>query len=241
MALSRQAGCFQMFVGVESFNRQALLAAREGAEPPGDVPRHRAAVPRAWNQPALFQHHRLPPGHGAEVDGTWTTLRDAAPDVGVLLRPHSHPRHRAVRRLPAAGLISKRNLDRFDGSTLTWRHPSLVVGPVCRSCCSESYRELFRLARPSRRSLARLARAPRDFRTRETLLAVAGTCGARRGGSRRTEASHGGGAGRVSSTARRTTSAAPPRLRVRSRRAARGSLRLSAGDAELNRAARLAR
>ena len=52
-------GCFQMFVGVESFNRQTLLAAQKGQNRPEVVPRHRATVPRTRDQLALLQHHRL--------------------------------------------------------------------------------------------------------------------------------------------------------------------------------------
>ena len=100
VALLAKAGCFQMFVGVESFNRQTLLAAAEGTEPSGDVPRHRAPVPRARNQLALFQHHRLPPGHGAGGPRAPGDAARAGPDVGFLLHPLPDPRHRAVRRLP---------------------------------------------------------------------------------------------------------------------------------------------
>ena len=45
---------------------------QEGTEPSGDVPRHRAAVPRARDQLALLEHHRLPAGHGAGCPpSTW--------------------------------------------------------------------------------------------------------------------------------------------------------------------------
>ena len=103
VALLAKAGCFQMFVGVESFSRQTLAGGQEGTEPPGDVPRHRAAVPRAWDQLTLLEHHRLPAGHGAGCRPAPGDAARAGPDVRLLLHPLPDSRHRAVRRVHGRG------------------------------------------------------------------------------------------------------------------------------------------
>jgi hypothetical protein len=135
--LLAKAGCFQMFVGVESFNRQTLLAAHKGTEPSGDVPRHRAPVPRARNQFALFQHHWLSAKHGARK--STSTCRCCASWTRPGLPSTSSARFPAPSSTTTfwPGLITEKNLDRFDTTCLTWRGPQRPIGfrrrhsPLC--------------------------------------------------------------------------------------------------------------
>ena len=96
----------------------------EGTEPSGNVPRHRAPVPRAWNQLALFQHHRLSAGHGAgDVDEHLETLRELGPTWASFYILCPIPGTEQYDDFLAEGLITENNLDRFDTTCLTWRHP----------------------------------------------------------------------------------------------------------------------
>jgi hypothetical protein len=72
----------------------------------------------------------------------------------------------------AAGSITEDNLDRFDGSSVTWRHPSLEP----RRWEDLTYRGVRAFYRPRdvAAKVARLARGRRDFRTSSALAATFG-------------------------------------------------------------------
>ena len=59
MSLMAKANCWQMFVGVESFNRQTLLKAQKGHNHPEKYREDRRDVPRIRRQFAFEQHHRF--------------------------------------------------------------------------------------------------------------------------------------------------------------------------------------
>ncbi|MCA1633339.1 MAG: radical SAM protein [Acidobacteria bacterium] len=121
--LLSRAGCFQMFLGVESFNRETLLAARKGQNRPElyeDIVRllRKYAISSHFSTIIGFpqdaaedirQHIRIL----CELDPTWASFYVLTPipgteQYGDFLRD---------------GLITERNLDRFDTTCLTWRHP----------------------------------------------------------------------------------------------------------------------
>jgi len=149
VALLAKAGCFQMFVGVESFNRQTLLAASKGQNRPEayrDIVR-------------LCREHRI----GSHFSNILGFPQDAERDV----RDHLDalctmdpnwasfyilcpiPGTEQYDDFLSQGLITERNLDRFDTTCLTWRHPHFsherLVDELFRC-----YRRFFSLGRAMR-------------------------------------------------------------------------------------------
>ena len=99
VALLAKAGCFQMFVGVESFNRQTLLAARKGQNRPETY----RDIVRLCREHGISSHFSniigFPQDTEREVHRAPGDAARAGPDVGLLLHPLPDSRHRAVRRL----------------------------------------------------------------------------------------------------------------------------------------------
>ena len=126
MALLAKAGCFSDVRRRRVVQPPDPARGPEGTEPPGDVPRHRPALPRARNQFALLQHHRFPAGHGREsIQRHLEMLRELGPTWASFYILCPIPGTEQYDDFLAQGLITEKNLDRFDTTCLTWRHPSL--------------------------------------------------------------------------------------------------------------------
>ena len=70
--LMARAGCYQMFLGVESFSREVLLSVHKQQNRPEVYRADRRPLPgqRYWR--ALFQHHRLPERYARrQSTSTW--------------------------------------------------------------------------------------------------------------------------------------------------------------------------
>ncbi len=128
--LLAEAGCFQMFVGAESFNRQTLwrptrvrtvrrrtttssgcAASTESARTfPTSLVFRKTASKRSTNTCKMLR----------EMDPTWASFYVLCPIPGT----------EQYDDFLAQGLITENNLDRFDTTCLTWRHPSLFARAV---------------------------------------------------------------------------------------------------------------
>ncbi|HEX8069928.1 MAG TPA: radical SAM protein [Pyrinomonadaceae bacterium] len=125
VGLLSRAGCFQIFLGVESFNRETLLAAR-----------------KSQNRPELYKdilrlcrHHRIyahfstiigfPPDTRASVDQHIKTVCELGPTWASFYVLCPIPGTEQYADFLAKGMITEKNLDRFDCTTLTWNHPNL--------------------------------------------------------------------------------------------------------------------
>jgi radical SAM superfamily enzyme YgiQ (UPF0313 family) len=123
--LLARAGCFQIYVGVESFSREALVGARKLH----NQPEHYAEIVR------LCRKHRVST-HFSSILGFPSDTRQAVLeqlDAMKLLSPNQVsfniltpvPGTEQYDEFLAKGWITEKNLDRFDGSVLTWSHPTL--------------------------------------------------------------------------------------------------------------------
>jgi radical SAM family protein len=126
VALLARAGCFQMFVGVESFNRQTLLAAKKGQNRP-DRYRDIVRLCRAQRVSShFFNIIGFPQDTEREVHEHLDVLRALGPTWASFYVLCPIPGTEQYDDFMAAGLITERNLDRFDTTCLTWRHPHLT-------------------------------------------------------------------------------------------------------------------
>jgi hypothetical protein len=123
VALLAQAGCFQMFVGVESFNRQTLLAARKGQNRP-EMYRDIVRLCREHGMSSHFSNIiGFPQDTERDVDGHLEMLRELGPTFASFYILCPIPGTEQYDEFVAQGLVTEDNLDLFDTTCLTWRHP----------------------------------------------------------------------------------------------------------------------
>jgi hypothetical protein len=125
VSLMAKAGCFQMFVGVESFNRQTLLAAHKGQNRP-ETYRDIVRLCRAHGISSHFSNIvGFPQDTEEEVSEHLSVLRELSPTWASFYILCPIPGTEQYDDFLAQDLITERNLDRFDTTCLTWRHPCL--------------------------------------------------------------------------------------------------------------------
>lgn len=123
VSLLGKAGCFQMFVGAESFNRQTLLAAHKGQNRPETY----RDIVRLCREHGISSHFSniigFPQDTEREVQEHMQVLNELGPTWASFYILCPIPGTEQYDDFLAQGLITESNLDRFDTTCLTWRHP----------------------------------------------------------------------------------------------------------------------
>src|SRR5262249_516671 len=126
VSLMARAGCFEMFVGVESFNRKTLLAARKTQNHPSTY-REIVELCRKYGIISHFSNIiGFPDDTSRSIREHLDTLRGLDPDVASFYILVPIPGTEQYDDFLRAGYITETNLDRFDGTVPTWRHPTLA-------------------------------------------------------------------------------------------------------------------
>jgi radical SAM superfamily enzyme YgiQ (UPF0313 family) len=94
--LLARAGCYQMFVGVESFDRAALLAVKKNQNHPERYAELVRLCAEHWHRLALLEHPRLPERHRRDGPRARRGAPRAPPRPGVVLRADAVPRGRST-------------------------------------------------------------------------------------------------------------------------------------------------
>ncbi len=151
VSLLSRAGCFQMFVGVESFQRQTLLAAHKTQ----NRPEHYDEIVRLCTRHQIESHFSniigFPDDTAQSVRRHVDFLKSLRPDVASFYILTPIPGTEQYDEFRSMGLIVEPNLDRFDATTTTWRHPnfsSTELRELLFRCYNEYYsvRHIFRIA-----------------------------------------------------------------------------------------------
>ncbi len=121
--LMGRAGCYQMFVGMESFKRETLLRARKFQNHPeaySEIVRlcHQNGISSQFANIIGFPDHRE-----EDVLDHIRLLRELDPDTAVLFTLTPIPGTEQYDDFLRDGLITEKNLDRFDTNCVTWEHP----------------------------------------------------------------------------------------------------------------------
>jgi Radical SAM superfamily len=123
--LMARAGCFEMFVGVESFDRKTLLAAHKAHNHPSTY----RDIVQLCNRYGIISHFSniigFPDDTAGKILEHVGVLRELKPDVASFYILCPIPGTEQYDDFLAAGDITESNLDRFDGTMPTWRHPNL--------------------------------------------------------------------------------------------------------------------
>jgi Radical SAM superfamily len=123
--LLARAGCFHIFVGVESFNRKILLAAHKAQNHPqlyGDIVR----LCRSRDVITHFSNIiGFPEDTETGIHEHLEALIELSPDIASFYILTPIPGTQQYDEFLADGRIVEKNLDRFDGTCPTWRHDTL--------------------------------------------------------------------------------------------------------------------
>jgi len=167
-----RAGCHQIFVGAESFNTEAL----RGAHKFHNDPARYSKIVALCRENGITSHFSnilgFPQDTEIGVLEHLSTLRGLAPDVASFYVLTPIPGTEQYDDFLRDGWITERNLDRYDGTCVTWRHPNLS-GDDLRRLLFRCYREFYGAADVASK-LLRLLRGRRDYRLFSTLFAVFG-------------------------------------------------------------------
>lgn len=150
--LLARAGCFEMFVGVESFSRRTLLAAHKTQNHPsmyGDIV-------KLCRKNRIISHFSnivgFPEDTAASIREHLRVLCEIDPDAGSFYILCPIPGTEQYGEFLAKGLITEANLDRFDTQTATWRHPNLSPAEL-QNLPLECYKRLYSARRIARTTI----------------------------------------------------------------------------------------
>lgn len=142
-----RAGCYEMFVGVESFNRKTLKAAGKHH----NYPEQYAEIVRLCNAAGIRPHFSniigFPDDTEEEIQHHLEVLKTLHPRVASFYILTPIPGTEQYDDYRKAGLITERNLDRYDASCVTWAHPNLApvrLQQLLYDCYSNYYGFLIR-------------------------------------------------------------------------------------------------
>jgi len=125
IALMARAGCYQMFLGVESFNRAVLLAAGKTQNHPSQ---YRLIVDLCEKNGILCHFSNIvgfPEQHEKDILEHLATILQINPHVASFYILTPIPGSEQYADFLARGMITEVNMDRYDGTCVTWRHPHI--------------------------------------------------------------------------------------------------------------------
>ncbi|MEP6732935.1 MAG: radical SAM protein [bacterium] len=142
VALMARAGCAQVFVGVESFNRAILKAVRKTQNDPTKYEElvrvcHRHGVTTHFSNILGF-----PEQDEAAIHEHIRTLRIIQPYLASFYVLTPIPGTDQYEDFLRDGLIEEKNMDRFDATKAVWRHPHIAARRL-EQLMFQGYREFY--------------------------------------------------------------------------------------------------
>lgn len=151
IALLGRAGCFQMFIGIESSSQKTLKAIHKFHNDPGNYKRIAALCARHGIASHFSNIIGFPWETQAEITARIreidTELRPDWASFFILCPMPGTIQYEEFRR---DGVIMERNLDRFDATCLTWRHRELNARQL-QGAMYGAYRRFYAVPRVTRR------------------------------------------------------------------------------------------
>ena len=149
-----RAKCYMMFIGVESMNRAVLKAAHKNQNDPAKY----ETIIRLCHRNGILPHFSniigFPEDHVEDIRVHVQELNRLNPESASFYILCPIPGTEQYAEFLGAGMIYEHaNLDRFDATCETWRHPHLPAGTLQR-LLSWCYQEANRVPRLLRRTIA---------------------------------------------------------------------------------------
>jgi hypothetical protein len=120
-----RANCYEVFVGVESFNRDILKKAKKFHNQPEQY----KEIIRLSREAGIRTHFSniigFPEDNKQEILHQLNTVIELSPEVASFYILTPIPGTEQYDHYKSSGLIWEKNLDRFDATVLTWNHPFL--------------------------------------------------------------------------------------------------------------------
>lgn len=142
VSLLGRAGCFEMFVGVESFNRQTLLAVHKTQNHPSTY----GEIVKLCRRHGVLSHFSniigFPEDSVESIRGHLDVLRSLRPNTASFYILTPIPGTEQYDDFLKAGWITEENLDRFDATTTTWKHPN-VSWPELQALLFRCYQKFY--------------------------------------------------------------------------------------------------
>jgi hypothetical protein len=157
VSLLGRAGCFEMFVGVESFSRTTLLAAHKTQNYPSTY----EEIVKLCRKHSVVSHFSniigFPGDTSATIREHMQVLQGMHPDVASFYILCPIPGTEQYDDFMAQNWITEPNLDRYDGTISTWRHTNFTakeLNDLLFDCYNKFYsvRHMFETAAQSFRS-----------------------------------------------------------------------------------------
>lgn len=140
--LLARAGCWQMFVGVESFDREILKAQHKFH----NRPEHYGEIVRLCAAHGITTHFSniigFPQQDEAAILEHLHLLRELEPDMASFYILTPIPGTKQFEQFQSKGWITETNLDRYDGTNPVWTHPKLTW-PQLTDLLYHCYREFY--------------------------------------------------------------------------------------------------
>jgi hypothetical protein len=148
--LMARAGCAHIFLGAESFDRRTLLKMHKAHNHPEDY----AGLVHLCHEHGIQVHFSNIIGFEDDTEDSilehQRVLLELAPDVAWYYILCPIPGTEQYDEFLAAGLITEPNLDRFDASVLTWRHPNISKKRL-HSLLFDCYKQFYNFSETLRR------------------------------------------------------------------------------------------
>lgn len=165
-----KAGCFQVFVGVESFSREALRNAHKTQ----NLPEHYSEIISLCHANGMITHFSnilgFPEDTKEAVSDHLGQLQKLQPDIASFYILTPIPGTEQYHDFLEKGWITESNLDRYDATQVTWRHPRLSDSDL-RGLLLNCYRKYYGATDVVSR-LADLLRRRFDYRLGGELLCM---------------------------------------------------------------------
>ncbi len=140
--LMARAGCFMMFLGVESFSRDALM----GVHKTHNKPSHYGQIVRLCERYGILAHFSniigFPSDTRKSIHEHLDQLIELGPAISSFYILSPIPGTEQYDDFLKEGIIYEQNLDRFDGTNPTWHHPYLTPSEL-HSLLFESYHRFY--------------------------------------------------------------------------------------------------
>jgi hypothetical protein len=143
-----RAGCWQMFVGVESFKRETLIKAQKYQNRPERYSKIVELTAKYGIESHFSNIIGFPEDDSNDILHHLGVLEEISPNSASFYILCPIPGTQQYDEFLEAGRIVEKNLDRFDATCLTWKHPALSAADLenLLFTCYRSYYTTRRLA-----------------------------------------------------------------------------------------------
>ncbi len=150
--LMARAGCFQIFLGVESFDRKTLLGAHKGQNHP-EVYRN---IVKMCEKNGILSHFSniigFPGQSRDQILDHVKILNDLSPDIASFYILTPIPGTDQYAEFMKSGVLNKPNLDRFDTTCSVWKHDVLPPEEI-ENLLYECYKKFYSVRNIGRKLL----------------------------------------------------------------------------------------